>query len=131
MCIGGTRNLRVNMLIVNCELDIAVFSCKAKPLETLPALAVRVTAWADVNDDTVAVNPALVALAGTTSVAGTVTAALLLVRMTYVSDSLAENVDCFQVAVVTCKHCVLGAVFRGLRSISNKCGFETQSEGCY
>jgi hypothetical protein len=98
MCIGGTRNLRVNMLIVNCELDIAVFSCKAKPLETLPALAVRVTAWADVNDDTVAVNPALVALAGTTSVAGTVTAALLLVRMTYVSDSLAENVDCFRVA---------------------------------
>jgi hypothetical protein len=60
----------------------AAFSCSAKLLETLPALAVRVTACAVVTDDTVAVNPALVALAGTTTVAGTVTAALLLVRAT-------------------------------------------------
>jgi hypothetical protein len=35
-----------------------------------------------VNEDTVGVNPALVALAGTTSVAGAVTAALLLVKFT-------------------------------------------------
>ena len=51
-------------------------------LETLPALAVSVTASAVVTDDTVAVNPALLALAGTTTVAGTVTAPLLLVRPT-------------------------------------------------
>ena len=51
-------------------------------METLPALAVSVTACAVVTDDTVAVNPALVAFAGTTSVAGTVTAALLLARLT-------------------------------------------------
>jgi hypothetical protein len=60
----------------------AAFSCSAKLLETLPALAVKVTACAVVTDDTVAVNPALVALAGTTTVAGTVTAALLLARAT-------------------------------------------------
>ena len=51
-------------------------------METLPALAVSVTACADVTDDTVAVNPALVAFAGTINVAGTVTAALLLARLT-------------------------------------------------
>jgi hypothetical protein len=51
-------------------------------LETLPALAVSVTTCAVVTDGTVAVNAALVALAGTTTVAGTVTAALLLARLT-------------------------------------------------
>jgi hypothetical protein len=73
-------NARLVGLTVN--VGNAVFSCSAKLLETLPALAVRVTACAVVTDDTVAVNPALVALAGTTIVAGTVTAALLLVRPT-------------------------------------------------
>src|ERR1700739_162235 len=75
-------NARLVGLIVNCELAPASFSCKAKLLETLPALAVSVTSCADVTDDTVAVNPALLALAGTTTVAGTVTAALLLARLT-------------------------------------------------
>ena len=51
-------------------------------METLPALAVSVTACAVVTDDAAAVNMALVAFAGTTSVAGTVTAALLLARLT-------------------------------------------------
>jgi len=45
-------------------------------------LAVSVTACADVTDDTLAVNPALVAFAGTANVAGTVAAALLLARLT-------------------------------------------------
>jgi len=45
-------------------------------------LAVSVTACADVTDDTLAVNPALVALAGTVNVAGTAAAALLLARLT-------------------------------------------------
>ena len=71
-------NARLLGLTVN--VGTAAFSCKAKLLETLPALAVRVTACAVVTEDTVAVNPALVALAGTTTVAGTVTAALLLVK---------------------------------------------------
>jgi hypothetical protein len=43
---------------------------------------VRVTACADVTEDTVAVNPALVAFAGTINVAGSVTAELLLARFT-------------------------------------------------
>jgi hypothetical protein len=67
-------------LMVN--VGTAAFSCTAKLLETLPALAVRVTACADVTDDTVAVTAALVAFAGTITVAGTVTAALLLARLT-------------------------------------------------
>src|ERR1700723_2239301 len=71
---------RLSGLIVN--VGTAAFNCRAKVLETPPALAVRVTACAVETDDTVAVNPALLALAGTTTVAGTVTAALPLVRDT-------------------------------------------------
>jgi hypothetical protein len=71
---------RLSGLIVN--VGTAAFNCRAKVLETPPALAVRVTACAVETDDTVAVNPALLALAGTTTVAGTVTAALLLVKDT-------------------------------------------------
>ena len=73
-------NVKLAGLTVN--VGTAAFSCSVKLLETLPALAVSVTACAVVTDDTVAVNPALLALAGTTTVAGTVTAALLLVRPT-------------------------------------------------
>src|SRR5258708_5681061 len=76
-------NTRPDGLIVSCALATTVaLSCRAKLLETLPALAVSVTACAVVTDDTVAVNPALVVFAGTTSVAGTVTAPLLLARLT-------------------------------------------------
>jgi hypothetical protein len=75
-------NARLAGLIVNVAVPLAAFSCRAKLLETLPALAVSVTACADVTDDTVAVNPALVAFAATVTVAGTVTAALLLARLT-------------------------------------------------
>ena len=73
-------NAKLAGLMVN--VGTAAFSCSAKVLETPPALAVRVTDCAVVTDDTVAVNPALVALAGTTTVAGTVTEVLLLVRPT-------------------------------------------------
>jgi hypothetical protein len=58
------------------------FSCIAKVLETPPALAVKVTACAVVTADTVAVNAALVAFAGTITVAGTATAALPLPKLT-------------------------------------------------
>jgi len=71
---------RLAGLMVN--VGTPAFSCRVKVLETPPALAVSVTACAVETDDTVAVNPALVALAGTTTVTGTVTAALLLVKDT-------------------------------------------------
>jgi hypothetical protein len=62
---------------------IAVSNCRAKVFELLPSLAVRVTACAyHCHHDTVAVNAALVAPAGTATVAGRVTAALLLERLT-------------------------------------------------
>ena len=70
------------LVVLTVNVGAAAFSCRVKLLETLPALAVSVTACAVVTDDTVAVNPALVALAGTTTVAGTITAALLLARPT-------------------------------------------------
>ena len=73
-------NAKLAGLMLN--VGTAAFSCSAKVLETPPALPVRVTDCAVVTDDTVAVNPALVALAGTATAAGIVTAALLLVRPT-------------------------------------------------
>jgi hypothetical protein len=69
-------NARLAGLMVN--VGTAAFNCRAKLLETLPALAVSVTVCAVETDETVAVNPALLVLAGTTTVAGTVTDALLL-----------------------------------------------------
>jgi len=71
---------RLAGLMVN--VGTAAFNCRPKVLETPPAVAVSVTACAVETDDTVAVKPALVALAGTTTVAGTVTDALLLVTDT-------------------------------------------------
>jgi hypothetical protein len=75
-------NVKSVALIVNVAPATAAFSCRAKLSETLPALAVSVTACADVTADTLAVNPALVPFAATITVAGTVTAALLLARLT-------------------------------------------------
>jgi hypothetical protein len=64
------------------SVGTAAFNCRAKVFETLPAVAVRVTACAAATDDTVAVKPTLLLFAGTVTVAGTVTAALLLDRLT-------------------------------------------------
>ena len=76
-------NAKFAVLMVNAEtLDPAAFSCKAKVLETPPAVAVKVTDCAVVTDDTIAMNPMLVALAGIATVTGTVTAPLLLVMPT-------------------------------------------------
>jgi hypothetical protein len=61
---------------------IAAFSCKVKFFDMPPTLAVIVTACAAVTEATVAVNPALVAFAGTVTVLGTVTAELPLDRFT-------------------------------------------------
>ena len=73
-------NARLAGLMVS--VGTAAFNCKAKVFDTPPVLAVRVTDCAVVTEVTVAVNPALVALAGTTTVAGTVTAVLLLLNPT-------------------------------------------------
>jgi hypothetical protein len=51
-------------------------------METLPAVAVSVADCAELTAATVAGNPMLVALAGTVTVAGTVTEVLLLERLT-------------------------------------------------
>jgi hypothetical protein len=73
-------NAKLIGLTVN--VGTAAFNCNAKVFDTPPVLAVRVTDCAVVTEDTVAVNPALVAFAGTTTVAGTVTAVLLLLNPT-------------------------------------------------
>jgi hypothetical protein len=64
------------------SVGTAAFNCRAKIFETPPEVAVSVAAWAVETDAIVAVNPALVALAGMVIMAGTVTAALLLERLT-------------------------------------------------
>jgi hypothetical protein len=65
------------------SVGTAAFNCRAKLVETLPALAVSVTACALPTGETVAVNEALVAFAGTVTVVGTATAALLLDKLTH------------------------------------------------
>ena len=64
------------------SIGTAAFNSRARLLETPPEVAVRVTDCAGVTDETVAVKPALVAFAGIVTVAGIVTAELLLVRLT-------------------------------------------------
>jgi hypothetical protein len=76
-------NAKLAVLMLNAATFAAeALSCIAKLLETPPTLAVNVTACAIVTAGTVAANPALVAFAGTVTVAGTATAALLLLRPT-------------------------------------------------
>jgi hypothetical protein len=74
---------KIAVLMVSAGTFAAVAcSCIEKVLETPPALAVKLTACAVVTAETIAVNPTLVAPAGTVTVVGTVTAALPLVRPT-------------------------------------------------
>jgi hypothetical protein len=78
-----TCTLPKGMLVaLMLSVGTAAFSCRAKILATPPEVAVSVAAWAVETDAIVAVNPALVALAGMVIMAGTVTAALLLDRLT-------------------------------------------------
>jgi len=60
----------------------AAFSCNAKLVEALPALAVSVAVWAVLTAETVAENAALVAPAAIVTAAGTDTAELLEERLT-------------------------------------------------
>jgi hypothetical protein len=73
-----------NVRLVGSMVNVGppAFNCRVKLLETRPVLAVNVTLCSDVTGDTLAVNPALVAFAGTVTVLGTVTAGLLLARLT-------------------------------------------------
>jgi hypothetical protein len=69
---------------VALKLSVAVagLSCSEVTFEVLPVAAVSVTACALPTDATLAVNAALVAVAGTVTEPGTVTALLLLARLT-------------------------------------------------
>jgi hypothetical protein len=62
-------------------MGTAAFSCSEKVFVAPPALAVSVASCAAVTEETVAVNPALAAFAGTATEPGTVTAGLLLDRL--------------------------------------------------
>jgi hypothetical protein len=74
---------KLAVLIFNVATFAAeAFSCIAKVLETPPALAVKLAACAVVTAETIAVNPALIAPAGTVTIAGTAMAALLLAKPT-------------------------------------------------
>jgi hypothetical protein len=70
------------LVVLMLSAGTAAFNCRAKVLDRPPALAIIVTACAVATEATVAVNPTLVAFAGTVTVLGTVTAELLLDRLT-------------------------------------------------
>jgi hypothetical protein len=70
----------------------AVFNWSAKLIDTVPVVAVSDAVCAVLTDDTVALNPALVAEAGTVTEAGTETALLLLARPTATPPVGAEPV---------------------------------------
>ena len=81
---GEFRLTSPNAIVVAFTLSVATaaLSCSEKVSEVVPALAVRVTACAELTDDTVAEKLALVAAAATVTEAGTVTAELVLDRFT-------------------------------------------------
>jgi hypothetical protein len=84
-CVVGVFNATLpkatlDGLILSAE--IAAFNCKRKLSVTPPAFASRVAVLFSEVDDTFAVNAALLALAGTLMEAGTVTAPLVLDRLT-------------------------------------------------
>lgn len=68
--------------VLRLSVGVPAFSCRAKPLATVPAVAVRVAVWFEVTAETVAVNPAVVAPEGTLTEAGTLAEALLLASAT-------------------------------------------------
>jgi hypothetical protein len=70
------------LVVLMLSAGTAAFNCRARVLDRPPALAVIATACAVATEATVAVNPKLVAFAGTVTVLGTVTAELLLDRLT-------------------------------------------------
>jgi hypothetical protein len=82
-------NARLVWLTVNTGKT--AFNCTVKVAVVVPTVAVSVAASAEGTAETVAVNPAVVAPAGTVTTAGTATAMLLLERITS-SSALAGSV---------------------------------------
>jgi hypothetical protein len=84
-CVAGVfkftfPNVTVVALMLSCA--VTKFNWRAKVFETPPAVAVNVAVWVEDTAPTVAVNPEVVAPAGTVTEDGTVTALLLLARFT-------------------------------------------------
>ena len=74
--------LKARLELLTLKVGTEAPNCRAKVSATLPALAVRVTVSAVLTEETVAVKLALLAPAATVTEAGTVTAPLLLARLT-------------------------------------------------
>jgi hypothetical protein len=70
------------LVAFSVSVDVAAFSCSETVLEELPDVAVRVADCALLTEATLAVNDALVVVAGTVIELGTVTMLLLLERLT-------------------------------------------------
>lgn len=85
VCVVGVFTTTLpNETLVALMLSVgtAAFNCSEKPIEAPPALAVSVTACDVLTEDTVAANATLEEAAGTVTDDGTVTAELLLERLT-------------------------------------------------
>jgi hypothetical protein len=86
-CVAGEFSVtlpKARLDALTVSVAVPGFSCRAKLVEALPAVAVSVAVCAEVTAVTVAVNVAPVALAATVTDAGTVTAELLLATLTVV-----------------------------------------------
>ena len=84
-CVVGTFTVtppKDTLVALALIAGVAAFSCMAKVTVPLFSVAERVAVCAEVTDETVAVNDALAAPAGTITEAGTVTILLLLARLT-------------------------------------------------
>jgi hypothetical protein len=73
---------KATVVALMLSVGTAGFSCRTYVLETLPALASSFAVCVDLTGDTLAVNPALIALAGTDTVAGNATAEFVLNKLT-------------------------------------------------
>ena len=73
---------KATLVAFRVSAGMAAFSCRETVFEVLPVAAVRVADWALVTEATLAVNDALVAVAGTVTEVGTVTVLALLERLT-------------------------------------------------
>jgi hypothetical protein len=85
VCVVGvfTTTLPNGMFVAfTLNTGVAALSCRETDFDVDPVVAVRVTDCAVVTEATFAVNAALVAVAGTVTELGTVTAPLLLERLT-------------------------------------------------
>lgn len=78
--VSTTTSSKDRLPALTLMVCVHAFSCSAKLMELEPALAPSVAVCVVVTDFTLAVNCAIVAFAGTVTVAGTVTAALPLER---------------------------------------------------